>query len=40
MTAHLVFTALDARNPATISRKIVREIMRGELGFDGLDHDR
>ena len=36
MTAHLVFTALDARNPATISRKIVREIMRGELGFDGL----
>ncbi|SDH37486.1 beta-N-acetylhexosaminidase [Bosea robiniae] len=36
MTAHLVFTALDAKNPATISRKIVREIMRGELGFDGL----
>ncbi|WP_199088958.1 beta-N-acetylhexosaminidase [Bosea sp. ASV33] len=36
MTAHLVFTALDAKNPATISRKIVREIMRDELGFDGL----
>ena len=36
MTAHLVFTALDPKNPATISRKIVREIMRGELGFDGL----
>lgn len=36
MTAHVVFTALDAKHPATVSRKIVREIMRGELGFDGL----
>ncbi|SEG79992.1 beta-N-acetylhexosaminidase [Bosea lathyri] len=36
MTAHVVFTALDARNPATVSRKVVRDVMRGELGFDGL----
>lgn len=36
MTAHVVFTALDPRHPATVSRKIVREIMRGEIGFDGL----
>ncbi len=36
MTAHVVFTALDAARPATVSRKIVREVMRGELGFDGL----
>jgi beta-N-acetylhexosaminidase len=36
MTAHVVFTALDKRNPATTSRKIVRDIMRGELRFDGL----
>ena len=36
MTAHVVFTALDKRRPATISRRIVREIMRGELGYDGL----
>lgn len=36
MTAHVVFTALDKRNPATTSRRIVRDIMRGELGFDGL----
>lgn len=36
MTAHVVFTALDPRNPATTSRKVVREIMRGEIGFDGL----
>jgi beta-N-acetylhexosaminidase len=36
MTAHVVFTALDKRRPATVSRKIIREIMRGELGYDGL----
>ncbi len=36
MTAHVVFTALDKRHPATTSRKIVRDIMRGELRFDGL----
>jgi beta-N-acetylhexosaminidase len=36
MTAHVVFTALDARNAATVSRKVVRDVMRGELGFDGL----
>ena len=36
MTAHVVFTALDKKHPATVSRKIVREIMRGELGYDGL----
>lgn len=36
MTAHVVFTALDPRNPATTSRKVVRDVMRGEIGFDGL----
>jgi beta-N-acetylhexosaminidase len=36
MTAHVVFTALDTKNPATVSRKVVRQIMRGELGYDGL----
>lgn len=36
MTAHVVFTALDPKHPATVSKTIVREIMRGELGFDGL----
>ncbi len=36
MTAHVVFTALDPKHPATVSRKIVRGIMRGEIGFDGL----
>ncbi|MGO4738722.1 beta-N-acetylhexosaminidase [Bosea sp. 2KB_26] len=36
MTAHVVFTALDQKHPATVSRRVVKEIMRGELGFDGL----
>lgn len=36
MTAHVLFTALDPRRPATVSRPIVTGIMRGELGFDGL----
>ncbi|WP_275782334.1 beta-N-acetylhexosaminidase [Pararhizobium gei] len=36
MSAHIVFTAIDADNPATTSPKIVREIIRGHIGFDGL----
>lgn len=36
MTAHVVFTALDAKHPATVSRTIVGDIMREELGYDGL----
>ena len=36
MTAHVVFTAIDASAPATTSRRVVSEIVRGELGFDGL----
>ncbi len=36
MTAHVVYTALDARNPATLSRNVMRAIVRGHIGFDGL----
>ena len=36
MSAHIVYTALDADAPATLSEKIVREIIRGEIGFSGL----
>ena len=36
MTAHVVYSALDPENPATTSPIIVREIMRQEIGFDGL----
>lgn len=36
MTAHVVYTAIDAENPATISLRVIETIIRGELGFDGL----
>lgn len=36
MSAHLVFTAIDAERPATTSPIVINEIIRGRLGFDGL----
>lgn len=36
MTAHVVYTAIDARRPATTSRKAFREVIRGFCGYDGL----
>ena len=36
MTGHLVFTAWDAQNPATLSETVIRDVIRGAIGFDGL----
>ncbi|UMY16627.1 beta-N-acetylhexosaminidase [Methylobacterium organophilum] len=36
MSAHIVFTALDPERPATQSPTVIREIVRGRIGFDGL----
>lgn len=36
MTAHVVYKALDPDNPATTSGIVIREIIRGAIGFDGL----
>jgi beta-N-acetylhexosaminidase len=36
MTAHVVFSALDAAQPATTSATIIRQVIRGSLGFQGL----
>ena len=36
MTAHVVFTAWDADAPASISRRVTEEAIRGSIGFDGL----
>ena len=36
MTAHVVYEALDPDRPATTSKKLVRDIIRREIGFDGL----
>ncbi|HLN08419.1 MAG TPA: beta-N-acetylhexosaminidase [Xanthobacteraceae bacterium] len=36
MTAHVVFSAIDSTAPATTSATMVREVIRGSIGFDGL----
>jgi beta-N-acetylhexosaminidase len=36
MTAHVVYTALDAERPATTSAKVIRDVIRGDIGFGGL----
>jgi beta-N-acetylhexosaminidase len=36
MTAHVVFTAIDADAPASISRRVTEQVIRGAIGFDGL----
>lgn len=35
MTAHVVFSAIDADNPASTSERVTRDVIRGEIGFDG-----
>jgi beta-N-acetylhexosaminidase len=36
MTAHVVYTAIDGRHPASTSPRVHRDIIRGHIGFDGL----
>ncbi len=36
MTAHVVFAAIDAGAPATLSPRVVQEVIRGEIGFSGV----
>lgn len=36
MTGHLLFTAWDPERPATLSSTVIGEIIRGEIGFQGL----
>ena len=36
MTAHVVYTAIDPERPGTTSARVIGEIVRGEIGFDGL----
>ncbi len=36
MTGHLLFTAWDAENPATLSTYVIEEVIRRQIGFDGL----
>ena len=36
MTAHVVYAAFDAERPATLSPRVIDEVIRGGIGFDGM----
>ncbi len=36
MTSHVLYTAWDADKPASLSPAIIGDVIRGEIGFDGL----
>lgn len=36
ITAHVVYEAIDPDNPATLSEKVIRDVIRGSIGFKGL----
>jgi beta-N-acetylhexosaminidase len=36
MTAHVVYTAIDGKRPATTSRRVIEEVIRQAIGFEGV----
>lgn len=36
MVSHIVYEAVDTQHPATCSPKVINDVIRGQLGFDGL----
>ena len=36
MTAHVVYESIDPQRPCTTSPKVIRDVIRGEIGFKGL----
>ncbi|MFJ2238663.1 glycoside hydrolase family 3 protein [Streptomyces sp. NPDC087859] len=36
MSAHILVPALDPEHPATLSHKVLTDLLRGELGYEGL----
>jgi beta-N-acetylhexosaminidase len=36
MTAHVVYEAIDPNRPGTLSPRVVHEVIRGEIGYQGL----
>jgi len=35
MSAHVVYEAIDSDHPASVSAKVIEEVIRGSIGFDG-----
>ncbi|MGD9605464.1 MAG: glycoside hydrolase family 3 protein [Bacilli bacterium] len=36
MSAHIIFSALDTVYPATLSKKVITDLLRDKMGFDGI----
>ena len=36
MTAHVIYSAVDRKRPATTSKKVMKRVIREAIGFDGL----
>lgn len=36
MTAHVLYPEIDPERPATLSKKIIHDILRGEMGYEGI----
>ena len=36
MTAHVIYATVDRERPATTSRRVIRKVIRGAIGFEGL----
>lgn len=36
MSAHVIYTAVDPKRPGTTSKTVLRDVVRGAIGFDGL----
>ena len=36
MTAHVIYTAIDKKHPATLSRTVIKQVIRETIGFSGL----
>ena len=36
MTAHVVYRAIDPKRPATTSKTVIHDVIRAEIGFEGL----
>jgi beta-N-acetylhexosaminidase len=36
MTAHVIYACVDREHPASVSRRVIREVIRGAIGFEGL----